>query len=86
MIGDADMYRIDCNDTYGKMLVISYKSIYINTFNVLVISTETGRVANSYERYHLWETSISSILLPSHKFVIISSKGIRAMNFSRKTQ
>ena len=36
-IGDASMFTINHKDR-GRYLVLSYKSIYINTYNVLVIS------------------------------------------------
>jgi hypothetical protein len=36
-IGDASMFTIQHKDK-GRYLVLSYKSIYINTYNVLVVS------------------------------------------------
>ena len=56
-IGDAKMFL---SETANKdlQLIISFKSIYINTFNVIVVDIKSERIKYRYECYHLWETSL----------------------------
>lgn len=49
-----------------------YKSIYINTYNILLISLDTKMVLFRYETQHLWEASINSILLDNQDLIIFS--------------
>lgn len=60
--------------------MVCYKSIYINTYNILLLNLETGMIIYRYEMHHSWETSITSILLQSHNLVICSPHGKRAIN------
>lgn len=59
---------------------MSFKSIYINTYNVIVICLSKKTVIFRYEVYHLWEASIRGILLKNYDFVIISKDGTDVMS------
>lgn len=70
-IGDASMFTIQHKDK-GRYLVLSYKSIYINTYNVLVVSLKNKLIQFRYEKYHLWEAKVSGVLLKNYEYVMIS--------------
>ena len=48
-ISDANLYLLDNPNTTGQELVVCYKSIYINTYNILLISLDTKMVLFRYE-------------------------------------
>jgi hypothetical protein len=77
-IGDANMQIMRGQDEKRvyKELVISYKTIYINTFNVVIsdLSAETNNVLLKHEAFQLWESSVSSILLSVSKDLLSFSK------------
>ena len=50
-IGDVDMHLMTSDGSGSPNIVVSYKSIGINTFNVLVIDLETGLIKYWYESY-----------------------------------
>ena len=78
--GDTNLFLID-----GEKLVLSYKCIYINTYNVQIIDLESKRIDIRHESYHLWETSISGVLLDNNEFAIISRDGLRVMQLRSKS-
>ena len=57
-------------------LVVSFKMIGINTYNVFVIDVDSQLVRYWYESYHLWESSVKGFLLKSKEFMILSRDGI----------
>ena len=70
---------------YIKELVVSYKSIFINTYNVLVydLSLAADKRATLYihESFQLWEDSISGMILGKNKdFVNLTKSGIKVLN------
>lgn len=71
-IGDAAMFFIKNTEKDIDYLVLSYKSIYINAYNVLVIDLKTKLIQFRYEKYHLWEAKIAGVLLKNYEYVMIS--------------
>jgi len=67
------MIRDENHRTSG--IVVCYKSIYINSYNILLVNLQTNMIVFRHEHYHLWEASISSILLDSGDLVICSKDG-----------
>lgn len=69
---------------YYKELILSYKTIYINTYNMMVMDL-SGRPDQRatlfiHESFQLWESEISSIMLPKNKdFVSFSKAGINVL-------
>ena len=56
-------------------MIVSLKSIYINTFGLFVIDLQTKQVIFRHESYHLWEANIQGLLLKNYDFLILSDKG-----------
>ena len=80
-IGDADIYILRSKMNKLKEIVISYKTIYINTFNILVmdISAKTTEksIIFSHESFQLWESEINAILTNRNlDFVTLNREGI----------
>jgi hypothetical protein len=72
---------------FGKMensIVVSYKFIDINTFNVFVIDLHTKLIKYWHEGYQLWESPVKGFLLPSNDFLILSKDGINVLAISEK--
>ena len=80
--GDTKLNLIVSEGT--NKLVLSFKSIYINTYNVLIIDLDTKQVDIRHESYHLWESSISGVLLANNEYAIISKEGLRVMQLRSK--
>ena len=65
-------------------LVISYKSIGINTFNVFVIDIGDKLIKYWHEGYQLWESPVKGFLLKSNDFLILSKDGINVLALGEK--
>ena len=65
-IGNANIYLIWNEKKEKDYLMVSYKSIHINTYTILMINLETRKIEYRYEHYHLWENNIQSIILRNH--------------------
>lgn len=63
------------NKISGGFLIVSLKSIYINTFGLFVIDLQSKQVIFRHESYHLWEANIQGLLLKNYDFLILSDKG-----------
>lgn len=63
----------DENGTPETNVVVSYKCIGINTFNVFVFCLKTKLIKFWHESFQLWESPVKGFLLPSNDFLIISS-------------
>ena len=79
-IGDAAMFFIKNEEREINHLVLSYKSIYINAYNVLVIDLKTRLIQFRYEKYPLWEAKIAGVLLKNYEYVMISQDGRQVMS------
>lgn len=79
-IEDTNMFYQEITDQKSSHLVVSYKSIYINTFNVMVICLHQKSILYRFESYHLWEINIGGILLQNNDFIIFDKDGMSIMN------
>lgn len=61
-----------------RELIISYKSIYINTYDIIVIKLNDGSLIFKHESFHLWEQHIKGIFISQHQFLTISQAGVHA--------
>ena len=74
-------------DSHGvlKELMIGFKTININTYNVMLfdISGTSKRkdILFSHESYQLWESTIYGCLLKSNEFLTFSQYGINIISF-----
>ena len=80
-IGDADIYILRSKKNRLKEIVISYKTIYINTFNVLVMDISARSTEKSiifkHESFQLWESEINGFLTNRNlDFVTLNRDGI----------
>jgi len=73
-IGDASLNKIMIDDE--QCLVVSYKSIHVNSYSVLVVSIPTGRVKFKHDNYQLWESPCHGFLNSySNDFIIMNKSG-----------
>ena len=80
-IGDADIYILRSKKNRLKEIIISYKTIYINTFNVLVMDISAKSTEKSiifkHESFQLWESEINGFLTNRNlDFVTLNRDGI----------
>ena len=45
-----------------RLLIVSYKSILINTFRIFVIDSKNGSILSIHESFCLWESKIMSFM------------------------
>ena len=50
----------DLKDGDKDYILVSYKSIYINMYNIFVIDCKTGFITYRHESFCLWESNILS--------------------------
>ena len=65
-------------------LVVSFKMIGINTYNVFVIDLNTELFKYWHESYQLWESNVKGFLLKSKEFMILSKDGIQILMLGNK--
>lgn len=66
-----------------KELVISYKTIYINTYNVMVMDISVDgdqSILFRHESFQLWESESSGLLLDKNKdFITLNKNGMQVL-------
>ena len=57
-ISDADIAVVRNKDSHYKELLVSYKTIYVNTFNVMLVDISSEKMTTLYrhESFQLWES------------------------------
>jgi len=65
-------------------IVVSFKMIGINTYNVFVIDLDTHLIKYWHESYQLWESTVKGFLLTSNEFMILSKDGINVIMLGEK--
>lgn len=80
-IADADLFIIRNKGSDYRELVISYKTIYINTYNVKVIDiTVKDSTLFRHESFQLWESECMGFLLQKKKdFITLSKSGLNIL-------
>lgn len=82
-VGDAKVY-INIRSNHSRELVVSYKSIYINTYTIIVLditSDNDKTMLFRHESFQLWESEIEGTLLESNKdFVTINKDGMHVVS------
>ena len=82
-IGDVDMVVRNAENRTKKHLIISYKSIYVNAYTIMVIDAYTGGLIFKHDSYCLWESQISSVFIQKNKdFVCLQAEGISVLSLS----
>jgi hypothetical protein len=85
-IGNCDMHILT-EEKDGKQeqsIVVSYKCIGINTFNVFVIDLRSRLIKYWHEGYQLWESPVKGFLLTTNDFLILSKDGINLLALGEK--
>ena len=89
-LGNANVYIQRSGILNCKEIIVSYKQIYVNTFNVLVIDLSEAKCDSGqdvthhglnmifrHESFQLWQQTVRSLLLTGRKdFLTINKQGI----------
>jgi len=82
-IGDTNFYVLRNRAQGLKEIIISYKTIYINTYNVVcmdVSSSNEFSLIFRHESFQLWESEITGFLTAKNNdFVMINREGINIL-------
>ena len=82
-IGDCDMYIFRDKTCNAPVLVVSYKSIYVNTYTINVLNLNTGLLLFKYDTFCLWEIGIMSFLNDStNDYITLSNSGMKITGLS----
>lgn len=89
-IADANIHVLRNKEERYKELLVSYKTIFVNTYNLTVIDisdvqedTDIQKVTFRFECFQLWESKIRSFFMESNQdFVAISADGIDVLDLS----
>jgi hypothetical protein len=75
-ISDCDMQVMTDKKTKKVMnIVVSFKNIGINTYNVFVYDVQTMLIKYNFEAFQLWESKVKGFLLKSNEFMILNKDG-----------
>jgi Zn-dependent peptidase ImmA (M78 family) len=88
----AGAFNIDINtekkdESKSIELVLSFKTIYKNTYNYIVIdinNPDSRRFVFNHEIFHVWEQYIKGILLETHDFLTISKEALTVTSIERQ--
>ena len=75
---------IDDQGNTVKTIVVSFKSIGINTFNVFVIDRKTKLIRYQFEMNQLWEGQVMGFLLNTSDFIVLNKDGINCIALGNK--
>jgi len=85
-ISDADLYFHRDPEQKCKELIVSYKTIFVNTYSVYVIniSGDTLWTVYRHETFQLWESNITSFFIDRKKnYITINKDGINVMSLQQ---
>ena len=83
-IGDASIHMLRNSEQNYKEIIVCYKTIYINTYNINVIdlsniksTTQMPHINFRHRSFQLWESGITGLLLQKkNDLVTVSRDGI----------
>ena len=80
-IGDTNIFVIRNPEKNYKEVSLSFKNIFINTFNVIVLDlspqSDGVEIMYRHESFQLWESKCESLLLNgSNEFILLNKTGI----------
>lgn len=80
-IDDCDMQAImDKQSGKCKGIVVSFKNIGINTYNVFVYDIKTKLIRFNFELFQLWESKVKGFLLSTNEFMILNKDGTQLIS------
>jgi len=81
-IGDGSLESLSCNKKQHA-IVVSFKTIYENTYTVLVIDRESYRILFKHNSYQLWESpTVGFINTFNNDFIILNKEGTSVISLS----
>jgi len=90
-IGDTNV-QVLRNEQKGKLIkeiVIGYKTIFLNTYNVMLMDISEEKqnaIIFRHEGFQLWESASSGFLLDQSKdYVLLNNKGIQILALGSKS-
>mmetsp|Transcript_802 Transcript_802/g.1014 ORF Transcript_802/g.1014 Transcript_802/m.1014 type:complete len:155 (-) Transcript_802:1707-2171(-) len=86
-IGDTNFYVLRNRAQGLKEIIISYKTIYINTYNVVcmdVSSSNEFSLIFRHESFQLWESKVKGFLMSTNEFMILSKDGINLISLNKQ--
>ena len=88
-IGDANV-AINHRNKNSRELVVAYKTIFINTYTIIVLditSENSKTMLYRHESFQLWESDMSGMLLEKNKdFVSINKDGIHVISLGSQSR
>ena len=83
-IGDVNIYILRNLERRYKEIVISYKTIYINVYNILVLDTyhkSNQPIMYRHESFQLWESQVQGCLISkNNNFVTLNRDGVNVFS------
>ena len=71
----------------SKELILSFKSIYKNTYDIFVMDLDSRTFVFKYQIFHLWERTIKGFyLFHSNNFLTISETGTFAQSLTQRNK
>lgn len=91
-IGNADLDVVrhvkvddDNNETVRSEIIISFKTIYENTYTVLVLDLSSYRILYKHNIYQLWESPVKGFLSTFAKdFIVLNKDGMSFIRLDDK--
>ena len=75
-IGDCSLCILHGKNS--KSIVVSYKSVYVNTHTIVIMDLATLQIKYQHERFCLWETKIFGLVNnESCDFITLSKEGMQ---------
>lgn len=83
-IGDPNIYVLRNEQKGLKELIVSYKTIFINTYNVICMDisiNEEQTMIFRHESFQLWESECMGLLLQKNKdFITVNKQGMQVLS------
>lgn len=86
-IGNVNVYFMTEEKKKGhtdNYLIVSYKVVGINTFNIQCINLKTKLIEYWHESNQLWEAPVTGFLLSTNDFMIMNKIGINIVAIGEK--
>ena len=78
---DCDLEILNLEGQTYEELIVSYKTIYINTYNIVSVDLGLNRVVYRHESLQLWESESKGIFISKNKdFLKLNKYGLQVMS------
>lgn len=82
---DCDLEILNIEGQLYEELIVSYKTIYINTYNIVSVDLGLNRVVYRHESFQLWESESKGIFISKNKdFLKLNKYGLQVMSLGGK--